>query len=78
VAAKYTYKQGQYLAYIFHYTKIHRRPPAVRSAAILWSDAAQRPQHDLDTGSARADLPHSVDASVNWSAGALEELPKLD
>ena len=24
----YTEKQGQYLAYIYHYTKIHRRPPA--------------------------------------------------
>jgi len=24
----YTQKQGQYLAFIFYYTKIHRRPPA--------------------------------------------------
>jgi DNA-binding MarR family transcriptional regulator len=23
-----TQKQGQYLAFIYHYTKIHRRPPA--------------------------------------------------
>ena len=23
-----TTKQGQYLAFIYHYTKIHRRPPA--------------------------------------------------
>ena len=28
MAAKYTYKQGQYLAYIFLYTKLHRRPPS--------------------------------------------------
>ena len=28
MAAKYTYKQGQYLAHIYHYTKLHRRPPA--------------------------------------------------
>lgn len=26
--AKYTQKQGQYLAYIYYYTKIHGRPPA--------------------------------------------------
>ncbi len=25
---KYTYKQGQYLAFIYYYTKIHRCPPA--------------------------------------------------
>ena len=24
----FTEKQGQYLAFIYHYTKIHRRPPA--------------------------------------------------
>jgi Mn-dependent DtxR family transcriptional regulator len=28
VAAKYTYKQGQYLAFIYLYTKMYRRPPA--------------------------------------------------
>jgi DNA-binding MarR family transcriptional regulator len=28
VAPKFTVKQGQYLAYIFNYTKIHGRPPA--------------------------------------------------
>lgn len=26
--ARYTAKQGQYLAFIYYYTKIHRRPPA--------------------------------------------------
>ncbi len=26
--AKFTEKQGQYLAFIHHYNKIHRRPPA--------------------------------------------------
>lgn len=26
--AEFTDKQGQYLAYIYAYTKIHRRPPA--------------------------------------------------
>lgn len=25
---KYTHKQGQYLAFIYYYTKIHRCPPA--------------------------------------------------
>ena len=25
---KYTEKQGQYLAFIYYYSKIHRRPPA--------------------------------------------------
>jgi Mn-dependent DtxR family transcriptional regulator len=25
---KYTKKQGQYLAFIHHYTKVHNRPPA--------------------------------------------------
>jgi len=28
VAAKYTYKQGQYLTFIHLYTKLHKRPPA--------------------------------------------------
>jgi Mn-dependent DtxR family transcriptional regulator len=28
LAAKYTYKQGQYLAFIHLYTKLYKRPPA--------------------------------------------------
>jgi repressor LexA len=28
LTAKYTYKQGQYLAFIYFYTKLHKRPPA--------------------------------------------------
>jgi DNA-binding MarR family transcriptional regulator len=28
VEAKYTTKQGQYLAFVYHYTRIHRRAPA--------------------------------------------------
>lgn len=28
MAAKFTEKQGQYLAFIHAYTKLHRRPPA--------------------------------------------------
>ena len=28
VRATYTAKQGQYLAFIYYYTKIHRQPPA--------------------------------------------------
>jgi repressor LexA len=26
--SEYTHKQGQYLAFIYYYTKIHRQPPA--------------------------------------------------
>ena len=28
MAAQFTEKQGQYLAFIYAYTKLHRRPPA--------------------------------------------------
>jgi repressor LexA len=28
MAAEYTQKQGQYLAFIYYYTKLHLRPPA--------------------------------------------------
>jgi hypothetical protein len=28
MSARFTEKQGQYLAFIHYYTKIHRRPPA--------------------------------------------------
>jgi Mn-dependent DtxR family transcriptional regulator len=28
VAKDFTAKQGQYLAFVYHYTKINRRPPA--------------------------------------------------
>ena len=28
MTAEYTAKQGQYLAFIYHYTKLNRRPPA--------------------------------------------------
>lgn len=28
MAPRYTVKQGQYLAYIYYYTKIHGQPPA--------------------------------------------------
>ena len=31
---EFTNKQGQYLAFIYHYTKINRRPPA--EADIQW------------------------------------------
>jgi Mn-dependent DtxR family transcriptional regulator len=30
MAYKFTEKQGQYLAFIYYYTKIHRQPPAER------------------------------------------------
>lgn len=30
MTAKYTDKQGQYLAFIYYYTKLNRRPPAQR------------------------------------------------
>ncbi|MCP4654055.1 MAG: MarR family transcriptional regulator [bacterium] len=32
----YTHKQGQYLAFIYHYTKIHRRPPSERDMQIFF------------------------------------------
>lgn len=28
MVGEYTQKQGQYLAFIYYYTKLHRRPPA--------------------------------------------------
>lgn len=28
MGAEFTSKQGQYLAFIYHYTKVNRRPPA--------------------------------------------------
>jgi Mn-dependent DtxR family transcriptional regulator len=28
MAGEYTQKQGQYLAFVYYYTKLHRRPPA--------------------------------------------------
>ncbi len=28
MAAEFTAKQGQYLAFIYHYTKLNKRPPA--------------------------------------------------
>jgi len=28
MTAEFTVKQGQYLAFIYHYTKLNRRPPA--------------------------------------------------
>ena len=31
---EFTKKQGQYLAFIYHYTKVHREPPA--EADIQW------------------------------------------
>lgn len=28
MTARFTYKQGQYLAFIYAYTRLHKRPPA--------------------------------------------------
>ncbi|MBL8229572.1 MAG: hypothetical protein JNL98_13870 [Bryobacterales bacterium] len=30
MAAKFTETQGQYLAFVYHYTKLNRRPPSER------------------------------------------------
>ena len=35
-AAKYTRKQGQYLAFIHHYTKLHGQPPAETDMAAIF------------------------------------------
>ena len=37
VESKYTERQGQYLAYIHTYTKLHRRPPAEADIQFLFS-----------------------------------------
>lgn len=47
--APFTEKQGQYLAYVFMYTKVNRRPPAVNDIARFFEVTPPSAQRMVDT-----------------------------
>jgi hypothetical protein len=56
----YTYKQGQYLAFIYYYTKLNDRPPAERDLQNhLVNHAAHGSPNDPHPGEARLYLAGS-------------------
>lgn len=48
-STKFTEKQGQYLAFIYWYTKVNRRPPAVMDIARFFQVAPPSAQRMVDT-----------------------------
>src|SRR6516165_3275209 len=69
VVPPFTAKQGQYLAFIHNYTKIHRCPPGRVGAAVLLQGLPScDPRYDQDPGAQRAHR------KTTW-AGALHSPP---
>jgi hypothetical protein len=59
VEPAYTETQGQYMAFIYYYTKIHGVPPAEADMQRFFQRvAALRPQHGGDPGEARVHQAH--------------------
>ena len=79
MAKTFTAKQGQYLAFIYHYTKLNRRPPA--QADMQWYFGVTPPSvHQMVLTLERNGLisrvpgaPRSLKLLVDY-----EELPRLD
>jgi Mn-dependent DtxR family transcriptional regulator len=74
----FTEKQGQYLAFIYAYTKLHRRPPAEADMQAYFGTtppSVHRMVVELETKgliSRRAGQPRSIELLI-----APEELPLL-
>ena len=79
MAAKYTYKQGQYLTFIHLYTKLHKRPPAELDIQRYFQTTPPSVHQMILTLGARGLIsripwtPRSIQALV-----PKEELPELD
>jgi len=79
VAAKYTYKQGQYLAFIYMYTKLHKRPPAELDLQMHFQVTPPSVHQMIVTLEARGLI-----SRIPWTARSIqvlvpkEELPELD
>jgi DNA-binding MarR family transcriptional regulator len=79
LAAKYTYKQGQYLAFIDLYTKLHKRPPAETDLQQHFRVTPPSVHQMILTLEARGLI-----SRVPWTARSIqvlvskEELPELD
>lgn len=79
MAAKYTYKQGQYLAYIYSYTKLHRLPPAELDMQRYFQVSPPSVHQMILTLEARGLI-----SRVPWTPRSIqvlvprEELPELD
>ena len=79
MAAKYTYKQGQYLAFIYMYTKLHKRAPAELDIQRYFQVTPPSVHQMILTLEARGLIsripwtPRSIQVLV-----AKEELPELE
>jgi len=79
VAAKYTYKQGQYLAFIHMYTKLHKRPPAELDMQMYFRVTPPSVHQMILTLEARGLINR-----IPWTARSIEvlvpkdDLPELD
>jgi len=79
MAAEFTAKQGQYLAFIYHYTKLNRRPPAQRDIQRFFGVTPPSVHNMLLTLERKGLLartpgqPRSINVLVD-----LSEIPDLD
>lgn len=79
MAAKYTYKQGQYLAFIYSYTKLYRRAPAELDMQRYFQVSPPSVHQMILTLEARGLI-----SRVPWTPRSIqvlvpkEELPELD
>ena len=79
MAAKYTYKQGQYLAFIAMYTKLHKRPPAELDIQMYFQVTPPSVHQMILTLEARGLI-----SRIPWAPRSIqvlvpkEELPELD
>jgi Mn-dependent DtxR family transcriptional regulator len=79
LAAKFTYKQGQYLAFIHLYTKVHKRPPAESDIQAYFRVSPPSVHQMIMTLEA-----HGLISRIPWTSRSIqilvpkEELPDLD
>ncbi|HUE24173.1 MAG TPA: hypothetical protein VMQ86_21005 [Bryobacteraceae bacterium] len=79
MAAKYTYKQGQYLAFIAMYTKLHKCPPAELDIQMYFRVTPPSVHQMIVTLEARGLI-----SLIPWTPRTIqvlvpkEELPELD
>ena len=79
MAAKYTYKQGQYLAFIHLYSKLHKRPPSESDIQMHFRVTPPSVHQMILTLEA-----HGLISRIPWTPRSIqvlvpkEELPDLD
>ena len=78
VQGTYTAKQGQYLAFIYYYTKIHRQSPAETDIQRYFQVATDHPSDDTKLGEVGTDRKNPWTGPLAQTAVAPRAVARLD